>query len=146
MDAASGMGKDDIYYCTWDGSVYSQPVLLNEAINSKGHEFNAFVAADESFIIFTKYNAEDGFGSGDLYVSRRNGEGKWGPAVNMGPRINTKYMEYCPFYDHKTNTLYFTSRRSELFPEKFRDIRAYQEKISGANNGLSRIYTCNIKI
>lgn len=108
MDAKSGLGKDDIYFCRWDGKNYVAPVLLNTNINSDGYEFNAFIAKDESFLIYTKYGTNDGFGSGDLYLARKDKNGEWVPAINMGNSINTPFMEYCPFYDSNTNTLYFT--------------------------------------
>lgn len=146
MDAKSGLGKDDIYYCKWNGTDYSKPILLNKNINSDGYEFNAFVSRDESFIIYTKYNSKDGFGSGDLFVSRKDEKGEWKLAENMGKTINTKYMEYCPFYDGNTNTLYFTSRRANLSPRKFKDIEQYLETITGGQNGLSKLYKCKLKL
>ncbi len=38
MDAPSGKGKDDIYFCKWNGSNYEKPIILNNNINSEGHE------------------------------------------------------------------------------------------------------------
>lgn len=146
MDVESGLGKDDIYYCIWDGKEYSSPILLNSAINSEGYEFNAYVAEDESFLIYTKYNAEGGFGSGDLYISKKDQDGQWMPAENMGKDINTRYMEYCPFYDNRTHTLYFTSRRANLVPEKYKDLGEYLEKINSGENGLSKLYKVRIEI
>ncbi|MDQ8006381.1 MAG: hypothetical protein REI64_16380 [Pedobacter sp.] len=146
MDAKTGLGKDDIYYCKWNGIEYTKPILLNNNINSDGYEFNAFISKDESFIIYTKYNAKGGLGSGDLYISKKDENGEWKSAENMGNAINTKYMEYCPFYNSKTNTLYFTSRRANLSPKKFKNIKQYLEKITGSENGLSKIYKCKIKI
>jgi len=146
MDAKSGLGKDDIYYCKWNGKEYAGPVLLGTNINSEGYEFNAFISKDENMLIYTKYNAKDGLGSGDLYVSKKDEKGEWQPAQNLGDRINTRYMEYCPFYDSRTETLYFTSRRSSLSSRKFKDLKDFQAYISGSENGLSRIYKTKLKI
>jgi hypothetical protein len=146
MEANLGLGKDDIYYCKWNGTSYSKPILLNKNINSEGYEFNAFVSKDENLLIYTKYNSNDGFGSGDLYFSKKNEQGEWKTAENMGNKINTRYMEYCPFYDMQSNTLYFTSKRSNLSPKTFKDLRKFQEYISGSENGLSKIYKCKIKL
>ena len=145
MDAASGLGKDDIYYCHWDGKEYAEPVLLSTSINSEGYEFNAFVSKEETFLLYTKYNAKDGWGSGDLYISYRK-EGEWTPATNMGSLINTKYMEYCPFYDSQSNTLYFTSKRDQLTPQKFMNFEDLHKYISEGENGLSKIYKYKIKL
>jgi len=146
MDSKSGLGKDDIYFCKWNGKQYSEPILLNNNINSDGYEFNAFISSDERFIIYTRYNAKDGFGSGDLYISGKDENGEWKPAENMGNTINSKYMEYCPFYDSEKNTLYFTSKRSNLLPKKFKNTKHYLETITGNENGLSKIYKYKIKL
>lgn len=144
MQSDSGLGKDDIYYCKWDGTSYAKPILLSKNINSEGYEFNAFISKDENMLIYTKYNAKNGFGSGDLYVSKKDEQGEWKIAENIGNKINTKYMEYCPFYDNQTNTLYFTSKRSNLLPKTFKDLRQFLEYIADNENGLSRIYKCKI--
>lgn len=146
MDSKLGLGKDDIYCCKWNGTEYSKPILLNNNINSDGYEFNAFISKDESFIIYTKYNSKDGYGSGDLYISRKDVNNQWKLAENMGNTINTKYMEYCPFYDSNTNTLYFTSKRANLLPRKFQNTEQYLETITGSHNGLSKIYKYKLKI
>lgn len=146
MDAKSGLGKDDIYYCQWNGKEYSAPVLLNTQINSGGYEFNAFISRDERILIYTKYDAKDGFGSGDLYLSKKDEKGEWQTAQNLGNTINTRYMEYCPFYDSQTETLYFTSRRNHLSPRKFRNLKDYQSYISGSENGSSKIYKTRVKL
>ncbi len=146
MDAKTGLGKDDIYFCKFNGEEYAPPMLLNNHINSEGYEFNAFVAKDESYIIYTRYNTADGFGSGDLYIAKKDEHGEWKASENMGAIINTKYMEYCPFYDQNTHTLYFTSRRSKLIPQKFKDVYSYLETISGSENGLSKLYKINVHL
>ena len=48
-----------------------------------------------------------GFGGMDLYVSELEG-GKWGPATNLGPGVNTEGHELFPFI-HQTGRLYFAS-------------------------------------
>lgn len=146
MDSKSGLGKDDIYYCQWNGTNYSKPILLNNNINSNGYEFNAFISNDERFLIYTKYNTIDGYGSGDLFISTKDKNGEWQTSKNLGNIINTKYMEYCPYYNSKTNTLYFTSKRSNLAPQKFNNIKEYFEKITGSENGSSKIYKFKIQL
>ncbi len=146
IDSPKGRGKDDIYCSEWKNSEYTTPVLLNDSINSEGYEFNAFISKKEDFLLFTKYNADGGYGSGDLYIARKNGDGKWGKAVNLGLPINTRYMEYCPYYDSKTEMLYFTSRRNTLQPQEFKSVSELQHYISGNENGLSKIYRIPFKM
>jgi hypothetical protein len=146
MESKSGMGKDDIYFCKWNGNEYAKPILLSTNINSEGYEFNAFISKDESFLIYTRYNAKEGLGSGDLYLSRKDDKGEWKVSVNMGNVINTQNMEYCPFYDSKNNILYFTSKRNSLRPKNFNTFADFHTYISGDENGLSKIYKYPIKI
>jgi hypothetical protein len=146
MDSPEGLGKDDIYYCKWEAGKYSTPVLLDKNINSSGYEFNAFISKNEDFILFSKYNAKDGQGSGDLYIAKKDKNGKWNKAINMGAPINTKYMEYCPFYDEKKQILYFTSKRKNIKSRKFKDILDFKKYIQEGENGLSKIYMTSLKI
>lgn len=145
MISPNGKGKDDIYFCAWDGKKYASPVLLNDNINSAGYEFNAFISNDEQFLLYTKYNADGGFGSGDLYIAKKDPNGAWQKAENLGSVINTKYMEYCPFYDEKTQTLYFTSRRVNIEPKDFKSMDEFQSYVNQNANGLSKIYQVKIK-
>lgn len=146
MDSPDGLGKDDIYFCKWEAGKYLAPVLLNENINSKGYEFNAFISKKENFILFTKYNEKDGQGSGDLYISKKDESGEWKKAKNIGIPINTKYMEYCPFYDEENQILYFTSKRKNIKSIKFKNISDFKKYIKEGENGLSKIYMTSIKI
>ncbi|WP_452228899.1 hypothetical protein [Lacinutrix sp. MEBiC02404] len=146
MESPNGLGKDDIYFSKWNGDGYEAPILLNENINSSGYEFNAFISREEEFIIYTKYKEEGGQGSGDLYISRKDANGKWEKAKNMGTPINTKYMEYCPFYDAENGILYFTSKRRNLESRKFKDVLDFKSYIQGNQNGLSKIYSTAIKM
>lgn len=139
MDAPDGLGKDDIYFAEWNGTTYLEPVILNTNVNSEGYEFNAFISKQEDFILYTKYKAKDGYGSGDLYISRKK-DGIWQTAKNLGMHINSKAMDYCPFYDEQTNTLYFTSRRNTLKSKSFTSIKEFQSYIKNGANGLSKIY------
>ena len=146
MVSPDGYGKDDIYFSEWKDNKYSKPALLNENINSNGYEFNAFISEKEDFIIYSKYNQKDGQGSGDLYISKKDINGKWKKAINLGIPLNTKYMEYCPFYDEKNQILYFTSKRNNIKTKKFNTISDFKKYINESNNGLSKIYMTSLKI
>ncbi|WP_299252666.1 hypothetical protein [uncultured Lacinutrix sp.] len=146
MVSPLGIGKDDIYFCKWEGDKYSNPILLSENINSAGYEFNAFISEKEDFLIFSKYKEKDGQGSGDLYISKKDEKGKWKMATNLGIPVNTKYMEYCPFYDETNQILYFTSKRNNLKSRSFNTISDLKKHINDSNNGLSKIYMTPLQI
>ena len=141
---SKGKGEDDIYFSKWNGTAYEAPISLDENINTNGYEFNAYVASDESYLIFSGYNRRDGMGSGDMYISQKDQNGDWGKAENLGSSINSPYMEYCPFVDEKTNTLYFTSRRSDIKPQRFTSFRLLMEELNRYDNGQSRIYSADL--
>jgi len=139
-------GRDDIFVSHWKGGKYLEPVSLSDSINTDGYEFNAFIAPDESYIIYTAYQREDGFGSGDLYISYKISDSTWTKAKNLGREINSEKMDYCPFVD-TNNNLYFTSKRTSVNdPEKtFSSVQGFLNKVSKYDNGLSRIYKTKIK-
>jgi hypothetical protein len=145
-ESPNGYGKDDIYFCKWEDDKYSNPIILDENINSAGYEFNAFISKNEDFIIYSKYNEKDGQGSGDLYISKKDTNRNWKKATNLGIPINTKYMEYCPFYDEKNQILYFTSKRNNIKSRKFNNILDFKIYIDESDNGLSKIYMTSFKI
>ncbi|MQP24814.1 hypothetical protein GFJ94_07020 [Flavobacterium sp. LMO8] len=145
-DAIKTLGKDDILVCKWDGKQYTEPENLGMNINSTGYEFNAFVSPNEEFIIYTCYGRPDGLGSGDLYISYKNNKGNWDEPKNLGAKINSKQMDYCPFYDATTQTLYFTSKRIEPSEKEFKSLAEFETEITKYENGLSRIYKTNIKL
>ncbi|WOD44003.1 TolB family protein [Hwangdonia lutea] len=138
--------KDDIYVSKNINGDLTEPQVLPNTINSEGYEYNAFIAPDESYLIFGGYHRKDGLGSGDLYISYHTNEG-WTKAKNLGESINSQKMDYCPFVDAKTNTLYFTSKmdNSKTNFEKPLTINELLTEFNKYDNGLSRLYKVNIE-
>jgi hypothetical protein len=130
---------DDIFVSKWENNTYSKPTILGEGVNSKGAEYNAFIAPDESYIIFGGWRRADGLGSGDMYISN-NVNGEWTKAENLGGSINSTHMEFCPFVNK--GSLYFTSRRSNVSQKKdgFSNVAELFNEINRYDNGASRIY------
>jgi WD40-like Beta Propeller Repeat len=56
---------------------------------------HAYIAPDEDFIIFD-YRRADTYGQTDIYIAFKTSEGSWGEPINLGPQINTEYLETCP--------------------------------------------------
>ncbi|MEJ2113314.1 MAG: hypothetical protein P8X62_06365 [Flavobacteriaceae bacterium] len=136
--------KDDIYVCKYRDGIYSEPQVLPDTINSEGYEFNAFIAPDESYLLFGGYNRTDGFGSGDIYISYKTENG-WTEAKNLGNDINSDKLDYCPFV--MNNTLYFTSKadNSDSNFEKPLSINELLEGFNKYDNGASRLYQIDFK-
>ena len=146
MDNPERNQKDDIYVSEFISGEYLTPKPLGDSINSNGYEFNAYISPDESFLIYTCYNREDGFGSGDLYISYHSDEG-WSKVKNLGNKINSNKMDYCPFIDTKSNTLYFTSKRdnSKTNFDKPQNLDELLREFNKYDNGSSKLYQVNIE-
>jgi Tol biopolymer transport system component len=132
------VGNEDIFVSAFENGVYASPVPLDTAINSKLWEFNAFIAPDESYIIFTSYGRKDDSGGGDLYISTKQNK-KWSPARNL-TSINSTTIDYCPFvFD---GTLYFTSGRHHVTSARQQrmDYASLSKWYRQANNGSENIY------
>ena len=142
-DRPSGKGKDDVFLSEWSNDGYLTAKSMSSAINTESYEYNAYIAPDESFIVFGGYKRKDGLGSGDLYISYKE-DGKWSLAKNMGDTINSKYMDYCPFVNWSTKTLYFTSKRSMLKADKKLNNVKFLNEVNSYSNGLSRIYKVDV--
>lgn len=103
---------------SYDGNIYmsrlvndtwSQVEKLNGNINTKFWESHATLSSDGKRIFFTS-NRRESMGGLDIFVSARDSSGNWGPAVNLGPEINTVYNEETPFLTNNDSTLFFSSR------------------------------------
>ena len=90
---ASGNGSwTDVTELPFNSNEYS---VAHPAISPDGNK------------IYFASNMPGGYGGMDLYFSEKDG-GKWGPPVNLGPRINTEGLEVFPFVD-KSGKLFFSS-------------------------------------
>ncbi|MDQ3141720.1 MAG: exo-alpha-sialidase [Bacteroidota bacterium] len=139
------IGQEDIYLSNFIDGQFQKPMNLGDSVNSTAYEFNAFVDPDEQFIIFSAYARADDQGGGDLYISHKNKDRHWGLSKNMGPNINSKKLDYCPYVSSDKKTFYFTSERiqdKKLKSKKisFKDV---SDKINLNGNGLGDIYFIN---
>jgi tetratricopeptide (TPR) repeat protein len=98
-----------IYTSKFDKGTWQPLVRLNDNINTKYWESHATISHDNKKLYFTS-NRKGSFGGLDIYVSKRDSTGDWGPAVNLGPVINTPYNEESPFLTQDDKTLFFSSR------------------------------------
>lgn len=106
---AGERGDFDIYMARKDGDQYLSATVFPDTINTKGYEADAFIAPDESYLIFSS-NRKGGLGKGDLYISFSTKNGGWTKAVSMGEKINTPGHELCPFVSADGQYFFYTSR------------------------------------
>jgi OOP family OmpA-OmpF porin len=85
---------------------------LGPEINMPGatntHPFFTKTRSGQEVLYFTS-SRTGGRGGLDIWYSLANKKGEFSPPKNCGPKINTDRDEVSPFYDGKTNTLYFSS-------------------------------------
>jgi len=105
-------GSRDIYYSPLVDGKYSQPIHLDESINSVHGEGDVLVAPDESYLIVNCNGRSDSYGRSDLYISFRKKNGAWTKLKNMGPKINSTGTDYCPMLSPDGKYFFFTSTRS----------------------------------
>ncbi len=103
--------NSDIYSSSYNGKTWARTIKLNKNINTKYWESQASISEDGTRLIFSS-DRPGGFGGLDLYISVKN-KGDWGPAVNLGPEINTPFNEDRPFLINKGKTLFFSSQGHE---------------------------------
>jgi len=108
-DRPGTMGSHDIYVSRYVDGRYAKPENLGPAINSAQMEHDPIVTPDEQYLIFTSVDRKDSHGSGDLYYARRNADGTWALAQNMGKHFNTDSYEYCSYLTPDGKYLFFSS-------------------------------------
>lgn len=100
--------NSDIFSSNSNGNSWSALSKLNRNINTKYWESSGFISEDGNQMVFAS-DRPGGFGGLDLYISRKV-NGDWGPAVNLGPSINTPFNEDRPSLVNKGKTLFFASQ------------------------------------
>lgn len=104
-------GDYDIYKTQLGEDSEAQPERLGESINSPFFDGHPCVASDETFMIFTSGGRSDEIGGGDLYVSFRDSDDNWSPAVILDGLVNTASHEAAPTLSPDGQYLFFLSQR-----------------------------------
>ncbi len=68
------------------------PKKMGPVVNTGKMTAHPFIAPDENYLIWDS-EREDGYGDSDLYISFRQKDGSWGPAINMGNKVNSEKEE-----------------------------------------------------
>ncbi|MBN2616479.1 MAG: PD40 domain-containing protein [Bacteroidales bacterium] len=140
----NGFGQEDIFLSRFVDGIYQEPQPLDTTINTGHFEFNAYVTPDEDLIVFGSFGRKDGLGGGDLYYSKKDVQGHWQRAVNMGPKVNGAGLDYCPFIDMQRGNFYFTSSRM-IVPNKVNSPADLEDLANKTLNGMGNIYRIGLK-
>lgn len=120
----SASSNGTYYFDTFTPKTMDTPIRYSRSINGKyelpkslGPQFgigrynaHPFIAPDESYIIFDSVR-EEGYGRSDLYISFRAADDSWGPALNLGDKINTAHSEKNPSLSPDGKFLFFSLRK-----------------------------------
>jgi len=146
--ASNRDGGWDIYVSKYINRGYAKPKKLSNAINSEFGDWDAFLAPDESYIIFGSNGRSDGFGESDLYISFRKEDGTWTKSKNMGSQMNTSFREVDPVVTPDGKYIFFRSNR-RIHKSYSETPLTYDEIIKildSPGNGEGDIYWVDAKI
>jgi len=141
-----GVDSEDIYVARQlkegpDSATYSKAEVVKGQVNTKTYEFNAFVAADESYLIYGSQRREGEIGGGDIYISFRDSEGKFGEGALLPVTVNTNKLDYCPYVWR--DTFFFTSERRVVL-DNIESATMLKQKFNAPGNGLGDIYSIKL--
>lgn len=109
---SGGYGGTDIWCCTLEEGRWSEPRNLGPDINTPGNETSPYIHFDDRTLYFAS-DGRMGMGGADLYVARKEADGSWGPARNLGYPINTEGDELGLIVAPDGRTAIFSSDRFE---------------------------------
>lgn len=142
----NGIGREDIFMSAYEEGKFKSPEPMPVEINSTFYEFNAYISPKEDLLIFSSFGRDDDLGGGDLYISRKDKDGKWSKSKNMGALINSNKLDYCPFIDWENHNFYFTSERTAHKKEKIKSIDSLKQISNSPLNGFGNIYKIGLDV
>ncbi|OFX69440.1 MAG: hypothetical protein A2X12_11570 [Bacteroidetes bacterium GWE2_29_8] len=105
------MHREDFYVSLKRDSVWSKRFNLGRPINKVGYNEGAqCITSDGLTLYFTACEREDGYGSCDIYFSKKEGV-NWGIPQNMGEHFNSRAWDSQPSISPDGKVIYFTSAR-----------------------------------
>lgn len=139
-----GLGGSDIWRCKYENGRYLPAENLGDAINTRGNDYEAFIAPDESYLI---YNSTSGsLQHLDFYISY-NKNGLWTKAVKLPEPLNSDGIEWAPKVTRDKKWFYFGSTRNtwSATPARAENMKELNKRLQGPGNGLADIYTVDFK-
>ncbi len=103
-----GFGACDIFFSQKVNGVWSKPRNVGAPVNGPSWDSQPSFSSDGKTLYFVSHR-KGGFGDGDIWMCVLGEDSKWGPAINLGPQINTAGREEAVFIHPDNQTLYFAS-------------------------------------
>ncbi len=89
-------------------NTWPQATHISMHNQQEGRPADPGIAPDESFMVFTAINLPGGYGHRDIYLTLRLPDGTWSKPQNLGPKINSTYIEQSPRVSPDKKYLFFT--------------------------------------
>jgi Tol biopolymer transport system component len=133
-------GGSDIYRCRLINGKFQEAENLGDSINTTGNDYEAFIAPDESYLIYN--STPNTLSRLDFYISF-NIKGVWTKARKLPIPLNTAGIEWSPKVTRDKKTFYFSSTRNRwsAIPIKAENMTQLNRRLQNAGNGLGDIYT-----
>lgn len=85
--------NDVIRISTLKDGIRQVPRKMGPVVNTGKWTAHPFIAPDESYLIWDSERA-GGYGGTDIYIRYRQNDDSWGPAINMGDKVNSDKAEF----------------------------------------------------
>lgn len=108
-DRPGGYGGRDIWVAHHTEKGWSKPENLGPEINTPGDESTPFIHADNQTLYFNSSGLPGYSEKPDLFVTRKQPDGKWSKPENLGYPINTIGDEGSMIVDADGKTAYYSS-------------------------------------
>lgn len=106
-----GQRNNDIYVTRLlDDGTWSEAERLPNHINTPENEESVLIHPDGKTLYFAS-QGHVGFGGTDLFMTRMDENGNWGPVMNLGYPINTRFDENSLLVSADGEIAYFASNR-----------------------------------
>ena len=107
-DAPDTQGSCDLYSVQKVDGVWQSPSNMGAKINSTFWDSQPSLSADGRILFFSS-DRRGGLGGNDIWYAKRELDGSWSEAANLGAPINTAKDEISPFLFFNNETLFFAS-------------------------------------
>lgn len=103
---------DDIYESYWsdEKQVWLPAVKIKGSVNSEGYDACSSISEDGKIMFIYRNNPGEARG-GEIFMSKKSGNGKWRTPEMLLKPVNTSYYEDAACISPDGNTLYFVSER-----------------------------------
>ena len=98
--------EEDFFYSEKKDSLWDMALNLGPPINTPGNEGAICISPDGQFLFFAACNRDDGYGSCDIYWSRKSGN-FWTEPLNLGPVVNSEAWDSQPTFFFRWQNIIF---------------------------------------